>query len=43
MCLVISSIACEVPLRTAIHPPPTLSLREQGGLEVGDFLPYKVK
>jgi predicted dehydrogenase len=27
----------------AIHPPPTLSLYEQGSLEVEDFLPQEVK
>ncbi len=27
----------------AIHPPPTLSLCEQGSLEVEDFLPHDVK
>jgi DNA-binding response OmpR family regulator len=32
-----------VSLWTAIHPPPTPSPREQGSLDVGDFLPLEVK
>jgi len=40
---ILPNASLQVNQKAAIHLPPTLSLREQGGLELGDFLPHDVK